>query len=88
MVSPSPAIFVVGAIFAWRPGLAAIRRVFVKTSIAAGLLLVIVQSVYVLEAHQINGMTQVAIGLLVRALILEVLEALDRRTSAESFAVQ
>ena len=38
--------------------------------------LAVALSLYVIEAHQIHGMTQIAIGMLVAALILE---AIDRR---------
>lgn len=53
-------MFAIGAIFAWRGGVAAFEQVFSNTSVAACTLLAAAQTLYVIEAHRINGMTQIA----------------------------
>jgi hypothetical protein len=69
-------VFTIGGFFAWRGGLAVVRQVFAKTHVAACAALAVAQTLYVIEAHQISAMTQIAIGMLAVALGLE---AIDRR---------
>jgi membrane protease YdiL (CAAX protease family) len=66
----------VGAFFAWRGGVGAIKQVFTNTRVAACMVLAAVLSLYVIEAHRISGMKLIAVGMLVVALGLE---AMDRR---------
>jgi len=69
-------VFAIGAFFVWRGGVRAVRQVFRNTRVVACTVLAVALSLYVIEAHQIHGMTQIAIGMLVAALILQ---AIDRR---------
>jgi membrane protease YdiL (CAAX protease family) len=71
-------VFAIGVFFVWRGGMGAVTQVFASTRVAACAALAVVLSIYVVAAHQINFMTQVAIGMLVVALGLE---AIDRRES-------
>jgi hypothetical protein len=43
--------------------------------------LAVVLSLYAIEAHQINRMTQIAIGMLAVALVLEAIDRRDSRSS-------
>jgi membrane protease YdiL (CAAX protease family) len=72
-------VFAVIAFLAWRPGLAAIRRVFRNASLAGCIGLALVQTAYVILAHRFNAMTWVAMTMLAVALALE---AIDRRSVA------
>jgi membrane protease YdiL (CAAX protease family) len=69
-------LFAIGAFFVWRGGTSAIRQVFTNTRVGASMVLAVALSLYVFEAHRIDGMKQIAIGMLVVALVLE---AMDRR---------
>lgn len=69
-------VFAIGAFFARRGGVEAAKGVFTNTSVAACIVLATALTLYVIVAHRINGMTQIAIGILVVALVLE---AIDRR---------
>ena len=69
-------LFTIGAFFLWRGGISAIRQVFTNTRVGICLLLAVLLSLYVIEAHRIDAMKQIAIGMLVVALVLE---AVDRR---------
>lgn len=69
-------VFAIGAFFVWRGGVRAVKQVFTNTRVVACTVLAVALSLYVIEAHQIHGMTQIAIGMLVVALVLE---AIDRR---------
>jgi hypothetical protein len=71
-------VFAVGVFFAWRGGVRAVKQVFTNTTVAACAVPAVVLSLYVIEAHQINAMTPIAIGMLLVALVLE---AIDRRDS-------
>jgi hypothetical protein len=71
-------VFAIGAFFVWRQGLSALKQVFKKTSVAACIVLAVTLALYAVEAHRISGMTQIAIGMLVAAVVLE---AIDRRQS-------
>lgn len=44
------------------------------------MVLAVALSLYVIEAHQIHGMTQIAIGLLVVALFLEAIDHRENRS--------
>jgi membrane protease YdiL (CAAX protease family) len=68
-------VFAIGGFFAWRGGLAVVRQVFAKTNVAACAALAVAQTLYVIEAHRINAMTQVAIGMLAVALGLEAIDS-------------
>lgn len=68
--------FVIGACFAWRGGIAAARKVFSEARLAVCVLLAVLETAYVMAAGRFDGMTYVAIGLLLAALVLE---AVDRR---------
>lgn len=72
------ALFAIAAFFTWRPGIAALKQVFQNTRAAICGVLAIVLAFYAIVAHRIGWMTPVAIGLLVIALGLEVM---DRRES-------
>ena len=76
--------FAIGAFFAWREGVKALKHVFANTRVAACVVLALAQTLYVMEAHRIGGMTQIAIGMLAIALALE---AIDRRRSRSAQAV-
>jgi membrane protease YdiL (CAAX protease family) len=69
-------VFAIGGFFAWPGGVAAVKQIFTKTMVAACTVLAVVLTLYVIEAHRIHGMTQIAIGMVVVALGLE---AIDRR---------
>jgi membrane protease YdiL (CAAX protease family) len=71
-------VFAIGAFFAWRGGIKAVKQVFRDTSVPACIALAVLLTLYTIEAHRIHAMTQIAIGLLVLALILE---GIDRRKS-------
>jgi membrane protease YdiL (CAAX protease family) len=69
-------VFTIGAFFLWRRGISAVRQVFTNTRVGVCLLLAVALSLYVIEAHRIDSMKQIASGMLVVALVLE---AMDRR---------
>ena len=71
-------VFAIGVFFAWRAGLEAAQQVFTNTSVTACTLLALALTLYVIEAHRIHGMTQIAIGMLVVALGLEAADRRDR----------
>src|ERR1700733_3223048 len=64
-------VFAIGAFFVWRGGVRAAKQVFASTRVGACAVLAVVLSLYAIEAHQINCMTQIAIGMLAVALVLE-----------------
>ena len=69
-------VFAIGAFFAWRGGVKAITQVFANASVAGCIVLAATLALYAIAAHQINVMTQIAMGMLAVALVLE---AIDRR---------
>ncbi len=71
-------VFVFGAFFAWRGGVKAVKQVFTNASVLACVVLAVALTLYVIEAHRISAMKQIAIGMLVVALGLE---AVDRRAN-------
>ncbi len=74
-------VFAIGTYFAWRGALKAVKQVFANTKVAGCIVLAVTLAIYVVEAHRINAMTQIAIVMLVVALGLE---ALDSRESPSS----
>ena len=72
------AVFAIGAFFVWRGGLKAVKHVFRKANAATCVVVAVVLTLYVTEAHRISGMKQIAIGMVVVALGLE---AVDRRAN-------
>jgi membrane protease YdiL (CAAX protease family) len=79
-------VFAIGAFFAWRPGLAAARRVFRNASVAGCIFLALTQTAWVIEAHRMNAMTYVAMGMLLLALALEAIDRRqNRRATASAF---
>ena len=77
-------LFAIGAFFVWRGGIGAIRQVFTKTRVGACLVLAVTLSLYVIEAPRIYSAKQIAIGMLLVALVLE---AMDRRENRPPRAV-
>jgi membrane protease YdiL (CAAX protease family) len=77
------AVFAIGAFFAWRGGVRAVKQVFTGTRVAACTVLAVALSLYVIEAGRINAMKPIAIGMLVVALGLE---AMDRRANRSARA--
>lgn len=75
-------VFVFGSFLAWRPGVEVLKKVFKNTSFTACTLLMVAQTFYVVTAHQINGMTQVAIAMLIVALGLEAVDRLQNRSTS------
>jgi hypothetical protein len=73
-------VFAIGAFFMWHGGVKAVKQVFTKTRVVACMVLAVALSLYVIEAHQIHGMTQIAIGLLVVALFLEAIDHRENRS--------
>jgi len=74
-------VFAIGAFFVWRGGLRAVKQVFTNTSVAACIVLAVTLALYVIEAHRIDGMTQIAIGMLVIALSLEAIDHRESRSA-------
>lgn len=70
-------LFGIAAVFVWRGGVQAFRQVLSKTNVVASVLLTAALTFWILEANRISGMTQVALAMLVLALVLE---AVDRRS--------
>jgi hypothetical protein len=62
-------LFAIGGFFAWRGGIRVLKQVFANTSVTACVVLAVTLCVYVLEAHRINAMTQIAVGMIVVAVI-------------------
>ena len=77
-------VFVIGAFFVWRGGLSAVKQVFRNAKVTACIQLVLVQSVYVLEAGRIKGMIAIAIGMLLMALVLEAIDRQQSRRAAQT----
>jgi membrane protease YdiL (CAAX protease family) len=73
-------VFGIGIFFVWRKGAVAIRKVFAGTRVTACMVLAAAQTVYVIEAHRIDGMTEIAIGMLVVALGLEAVDRREKRS--------
>jgi membrane protease YdiL (CAAX protease family) len=71
------AAFVVGACFAWRGGIKALK-VFRKSTLAACVLLAVLETAYVVGNGRIPGLTYVSVGMLLMALVLE---AVDRHNN-------
>jgi drug/metabolite transporter (DMT)-like permease len=71
-------VFIVGIFFVWRGGTATVKSVFKNTNVAAAVLLVFLLTAVVLRQEQIKWITQIAIGMLVVAIVLETF---DRRKS-------
>lgn len=69
-------VFAVGAFFAWRGGVKAVKEVFHKTGAAACAVLAVLQTAYVIWGGRIGSMTYLAIGMMLTAVALE---AIDRR---------
>jgi hypothetical protein len=67
-------VFVIGAFFVWRGGVRAVKQVFTNTRVVACTLLAVVLTLYAIEAHEIHGMTQIAMGMLLVALVLEAID--------------
>jgi len=76
-------VFAIGTFFVWREGVGAFKLVFKNARVVACALLAVLLSLYVIEAHQIRGMTQIAIGMLVAALVLEAIDRRDNRSARE-----
>jgi membrane protease YdiL (CAAX protease family) len=74
-------VFAIGAFFVWCGGVRAAKQVFASTRVGACAVLAVVLSLYAIEAHQINRMTQIAIGMLAVALVLEAIDRRDSRSS-------
>lgn len=74
-------VFGVGCFFVWREGLAAVRQVFAGTKVTACVVLAAALTIYVIEAHRLDAMTWIAIGMLMVALGLE---AVDRQRSGRT----
>jgi membrane protease YdiL (CAAX protease family) len=72
-------VFAIGAFFAWRGGVRAVKEVFTNTKVAACAVLAVVLSIYVVGAGRIN-MTPIAIGMLVVALSLEAFDRREKRS--------
>jgi len=77
------ALFAIGAFFVWRGGVGAVRQVFANTRVVACALLAVALSLYVIEAHQIHGMTQIAMGMLLVAVVLEAIDRRENRSVSE-----
>lgn len=75
-------VFVFGSFLAWRPGVEVLKKVFKNTRFTACSLLMVAQTFYVVTAHQINGVTQVAIAMLIVALGLEAVDRLQNRSTS------
>jgi len=58
-------LFAIGGFSAWRRGVRVLKQLFANASVAACAVLAVTLSVYVLEAHRVNGMTQNAVGMIV-----------------------
>jgi membrane protease YdiL (CAAX protease family) len=71
-------VFVGGIVFVWRGGWEAAKQVFKNTRLATCIVLAGVLTLYVLEAGRVLYITEIAIGMIVVAVVLE---AIDRRTS-------
>jgi len=71
-------VFVIGAFFAWRGGVKAVKQVFTNARVAACAVLAALETAYVIAAGRIGIMTYAAIGMLFVAVVLE---AIDRRES-------
>lgn len=69
-------VFGIGGFFVWRQGVGAVGQVFAGTGVAACIVLAALLTLYAIEAHRIDAMTGIAIGMLAAALGLE---AVDRR---------
>jgi membrane protease YdiL (CAAX protease family) len=81
-------VFAIGAFIVWRGGVRAVKQVFTNTRVVACTVLAVALSLYVIAAHQIHGMTQVAIGMLVVALVLEVIDRRKNRSvTADAMSV-
>ena len=79
-------VFAIGAFFAWRSGVRAIRQVFANARVAACIGLAATLALYVILAHRINVMTYIAMGALALVLLLEAVdrEDLDRGAPAST----
>lgn len=75
-------VFAIGIFFAWRGGMKALQQVFKGASAAMCLGLAVMLALYAILSHRINGMTQIAIGMLLVALILETIDRRQRPSAA------
>lgn len=73
-------VFVSGIFFAWRRGLNAARQVFANAKVILCAILAVVLILYVTQAGRIPGITQIAIVLLLVALVLEAIDRREKRT--------
>jgi membrane protease YdiL (CAAX protease family) len=64
-------VFLIGAFFVWRRGVAAAGRVFQNTRAMRCAVLAVAMTLYVIEAHRIKGMEYAAIGMIAVAIGLE-----------------
>jgi membrane protease YdiL (CAAX protease family) len=71
-------VFAIGALFAWRSGLKAVREVFHNTRAAACAALAVLLTAYVIWAGRMGNMSYLAVGILLAAVVLE---AIDRRAN-------
>jgi membrane protease YdiL (CAAX protease family) len=73
-------VFAVGAFFAWRPGIQALKQVFRNTKAAACAVLMVTLTLYVIATGRTNRMTPIAAAMLVAALVLEAIDRRENRT--------
>ena len=74
------AAFVIGAIFSWRRGAAAIKQIFSTASVAACVALAVVGAGYAIAGARFDSVTILAVAMVVFAVGLE---AMDRRQRTE-----
>jgi membrane protease YdiL (CAAX protease family) len=80
------AVFAIGAFFSWRGAVGAIKQIFRNTRVAVCAVLAMVQTAYVIAAGRIDGMAYVAIGMIVAAVTLEMMD-LRRTRLAKTLSV-
>jgi membrane protease YdiL (CAAX protease family) len=72
--------FVIGVFFAWHGGIKTAVTVFRNSRLATCVLLVVLETAYVIASGRITGMKYLAVGMLLVALVLE---AIDRHKNSK-----
>jgi membrane protease YdiL (CAAX protease family) len=73
-------VFAVGAFFAWRGGVKAVKEVFHQTGAAACAAVAVLETAYVIWAGRIGSMTYLAIGMMLMAVALETIDRRENRS--------
>ena len=76
-------VFAIGAVFVWRGGWRAAKQVFRNASTGTCLALAMILVFYAVEAHRVNVMTQIAMGMLAVAVCLEAMDRQGERRRVE-----